>query len=42
MSNGQRLMPLDLISEWDGIIHESAAAARVAELKADLNETWFA
>ncbi len=33
---------VDLISEWAGIIHESAAAARVAELKADLNETWFA
>ena len=42
MSNGQRLMLLDLISEWAGIIHESAAAARVAELKADLNETWLA
>jgi Protein of unknown function (DUF3500) len=38
----QRAMLLDLISEWSGIIHESAAAGRMAELKADINETWIA
>jgi len=42
MSDRQRAMLLDLISEWANIIHESAAAARMAELKADVNETWFA
>jgi len=42
MNEKQRAMLLDVISEWAGIIHESAAAARMAELKADLNETWFA
>jgi hypothetical protein len=42
MSEKQRAMLLDVISEWAGIIHESAAAARMAELKADINETWFA
>lgn len=42
MNQNQRAMLLDLISEWAGIVHESAAAARIAELKADLNETWFA
>ena len=42
MNERQRVMLLDLISEWAGIIHESAAAARMAELKADLDETWFA
>src|SRR5438552_8063409 len=42
MNERQRAMLLDLISEWAGIIHESAAAARMAELKADSNETWFA
>jgi hypothetical protein len=42
MSGKQRDMLLDLISEWAGIIHESAAAARMAELKAGINETWFA
>jgi hypothetical protein len=42
MSEKQRAMLLDVISEWAGIIHESAAAARMAVLKADINETWFA
>jgi hypothetical protein len=42
MNERQRAMLLDAISEWAGIVHESAAAARMAELKADINETWFA
>jgi hypothetical protein len=42
MNERQRAMLLDLISEWANIVHESAAAARMTELKADLNETWFA
>ena len=42
MNDAQRAMLLDLISEWAGIIHESAAAARMAQLKADINESWFA
>src|SRR5271156_998132 len=42
MNEKQRVMLIDLISEWAGIIHESAAAARMAELKADIGETWFA
>jgi hypothetical protein len=42
MNEKQRAMLLDLISEWANIIHESAAAARMAELKVDVNETWFA
>ena len=42
MTERQRAMLLDLMAEWAGIIHESAAAARVAELKADLDATWFA
>ena len=42
MNEKQRAMLLDLISEWANIIHESAAAARMAELKVDINETWFA
>lgn len=42
MNEKQRAMLLDLISEWANIIHESAAAARMTELKADINETWFA
>jgi len=42
MNERQRAMLLDLISEWADIVHESAAAARMAELKADIAETWFA
>jgi hypothetical protein len=42
MNDKQRAMLLDLIAEWTGIMNESAAAVRMAQLKADLNETWFA
>ena len=42
MNEQQRAMLLDLISEWAGIVHESAAAARMAEIKAGIAETWFA
>jgi hypothetical protein len=42
MNDNQRAMLLDIISEWANIIHQSAADDRMAELKADLNETWFA
>ena len=42
MNDHQRAMLLDVISQWAGIIHESAAAARMVELKGDINETWFA
>jgi Protein of unknown function (DUF3500) len=42
MNEKQRAMLLDVISEWTGIIHDSAAASRLAEIKADMSETWFA
>ena len=42
MNEKQQAMLLDLIAEWSGIVHESAAAARMAELKAEINDTWFA
>ena len=42
MNDHQRAMLLDVISEWANIVHESAAAARMAELKADIDQTWFA
>src|SRR5271165_456557 len=42
MNDRQRAMLLDVISQWADIIHESAAAARMAVLKSDINETWFA
>jgi len=42
MNEKQRAMLLDVISEWTSIVHESAAAARMAEVRAGLNDTWFA
>jgi Protein of unknown function (DUF3500) len=42
MNGKQRAMLLDVIAEWAGIVHKSAAAARMAQLKADINDTWFA
>ena len=42
MTDQQRAQLLDLIAEWAGIVHDSAATARLAEIKAGLNETWFA
>lgn len=42
MNERQRAMLLDVVSEWSGIIHESAATARMAEIKAGLDDTWFA
>jgi hypothetical protein len=42
MNERQRAMLLDLISEWAGIVHESAAAARMSEIKAAIEDTWFA
>ena len=42
MSDKQKTMLLDVIAEWAAIMNESAASARMAQLKADLNETWFA
>jgi hypothetical protein len=42
MNDRQKAMLLEVISEWAGIVHDSAAAARMVEIKAGLAETWFA
>lgn len=42
MNDKQRALLLDVIGEWAGIINETAASARMAQLKADSNDTWFA
>jgi hypothetical protein len=42
MNASQQAMLLDLMGEWAGIVHEQAAAARMAEIKTNLPETWFA
>jgi hypothetical protein len=42
MSEKQKAMVLDVISEWAGIVHPAAAAARMVQLKAEINDMWFA
>jgi hypothetical protein len=42
MTASQRTMLLDLISEWTGILEADAAAVRMAEMKSDLDQMWFA
>lgn len=42
MHERQRELLLDLIAEWSGIIHESAGSKRLAEIRSNLAETWFA
>jgi hypothetical protein len=42
MNPDQRALLLDLITEWSGIIAESEASARMAEIKSGLADTYFA
>ena len=42
MNASQQAMLLDLVGEWAAIVNEQAAAARMAEIKANLPGTWFA
>ncbi len=42
MNASQQAMLLDLVGEWAGIVQEHSAAARMAEIKANLAATWFA
>jgi uncharacterized protein DUF3500 len=38
----QQAMLLDVVHEWVGILNDEAAAAKMAEIKANLPQTWFA
>ena len=42
MTAKQQAMLLEVIAEWSGILAEPYAAARMTQMKADLNETYFA
>lgn len=42
LNDRQRKLLLELVSEWSGIIHETAAAAKLKEVQANLPATWFA
>jgi hypothetical protein len=38
----QQAQLLDLVSEWVGMLGDSQAAARMADVKANMSDTWFA
>ncbi|MBO0722640.1 MAG: DUF3500 domain-containing protein, partial [Blastocatellia bacterium] len=42
LNDSQQQMLLGLAHEWVGILNDEAAAAKMAEIKANLPETWFA
>jgi hypothetical protein len=42
LTDHQQQMLLDLVGEWSGIIHDSAAAKKLDEIKAHIADTWFA
>jgi Protein of unknown function (DUF3500) len=42
LNAAQKEKLLDLVNEWVGILNDEAAAAKMAEIKASLPETWFA
>ncbi len=42
MTDKQKAMLVNVISQWAGIVNDSYAKTRMAEIKADLNETYFA
>jgi hypothetical protein len=42
LNASQQAMLLDLMREWAEIINEQASPARMAEIRANLPETWFA
>lgn len=42
LTEKQREMLIDLVSEWTGIIHEAAAKAKLEEVKKNIGDTWFA
>ncbi|MBC8003652.1 MAG: DUF3500 domain-containing protein [Opitutaceae bacterium] len=42
LDDGQRKLLLELVDEWSGIIHDTAATAKMNEIKANLADTWFA
>lgn len=41
-NEAQTKLLLELVAEWSGIIHGTAAAEKLKEVKANLAETWFA
>jgi hypothetical protein len=41
-TDAQKRLLIELVAEWSGIIHDAAAKAKLDEVKANLDQTWFA
>lgn len=42
LNTQQQELLMELVAEWAGIIHDSAAAEKMSEIRSHLDETWFA
>ena len=42
LPSAQQTMLIELVREWTGIMHDSFAEPRMAEIRANLPQTWFA
>ena len=42
MNAQQKALLLELISQWTGILNEGASRVRMAQMKEDIEQTWFA
>ncbi len=42
MTDKQKSMLLQLIAEWAGMMNDAMASVRMAQLKSELNDSWFA
>jgi hypothetical protein len=42
LSRAQQMMLWELVREWTGIMNDAFAEPRLAELRANVNDTWFA
>jgi hypothetical protein len=42
MNDQQKTLLLQVIAEWAGIMNDAMAASRMAQLKAEINDMWFA
>lgn len=42
LHDAQQRLLLELVAEWSGIIHDTAAAEKLKEIQSNLADTWFA
>ena len=42
MTPAQQMMLIEIVREWAGIVNDAFAAPRLAEIRKNLPQTWFA